>query len=616
MKTRIELICRYFLFWFFYFLSVKTLFIVFNIKLARGLNISDFINIYLHGLKMDVSASTYLLLLPFLFILPSIFFSSYFIKIIKTFIKWYTIVLVAIISFLVIIDLELYKYWGYRLNKSPIVYINTPKEMLASVEWYVIVKQLLIFILIIIACIYFFKFFIYQKLDKIKKGKWWELVILIILLAFLIIPIRGGIGLAPLNTGTAYFCNKEFANHSAINVFWNFCYSFTENETIKNPYIEFSKEEAEKEILPLFSQHKGLTNKLLNANKPNLLIIMVESFTAKLISSLGGINGVTPRFNKLVHDGILFKNFYSNGVRSDKGLVAILSGYPSQPVNSIMKFPNKTESLPYLSGDLLRNGYHTAYYYGGNIDFVSMRSYVYNAKFENIISMTDFPSSSYNSKWGVHDHIVFNRLLGDIDKIKPPFFYYFFTLSSHEPFDVPMKTVIRGNDLDHKFMNSVYYTDSCLGNFIDSAQKKTWWKNTLIIITADHGALMPNYTPNYEPIRFHIPMLWIGGAVAVKDTVINAIGSQIDIAMTILNQLNIKPIQPFRYSKDLLSESGKKFAFFVFDNGFGFITDTCKLSYDYNQKRIKIFEGVGKESILKMGKAYLQVAYDDFIFRK
>jgi phosphoglycerol transferase MdoB-like AlkP superfamily enzyme len=292
--------------------------------------------------------------------------------------------------------------------------------------------------------------------------------------------------------------------------------------------------------------------KIINTDKPNVVIIILESFTSKIIGVLGGRPEVTPNFNKLSHEGILFDNFYASGDRSDKGIVAILSGYPAQPTSSIIKFPQKTQNLPYLSHTLAKMDYSTNFYYGGDINFANMRSYFANGGF-NTVTKNDFNKSDCNSKWGVHDHIMFNKLLDDIDKENQKFFKVFFTLSSHEPFDVPMKTVINGDDEDNKFLNSAYYTDSCIGNFFENAQKRAWWKNTIFILVADHGVRLPDNTAINSVLKFKIPMLFLGGALKKQDTVIHTYGSQIDIPKTLLTQMGIKN-DKYRFSKNLLSK--------------------------------------------------------------
>lgn len=611
MLNRVVLLVKYFAFWLIYFFIAKALFILYNFANAQELSFNTIIGVFYHGLKLDISTCSYLIVLPFLLIIPTIFFKF---KYLSTILKIYTYTFLVIFSFLVVADLELYKYWGFRLDTTPLLYINTPKEMIASISLLVVVKQLLIMSILLILFIWFYKKQINNNIDRIGYGKWYEMPILLLIWAFLIVPIRGGFGLAPLNTGTAYFSSNEFANHSAINVVWNVSFSLLQSEAMKNPYLYFTNEQAE-EIVNALSSKKATTKKIITTKKPNIVFIILESFTANAIKAMGGVDNATPRFNNLIGEGVFFDNYYCSGVRSDKGLVALISGFPAQPIASIIRYPNKTEKLPSLAKDLKSVGYNSAFYYGGDIDFASMRSYITNAGYNSIIDMSNFPSSTYNSKWGVHDHVVFNKLLNDIDTAMQPFFYTFFTLSSHEPFDVPMKSAFQGKTEDIKFLNSLYYTDSCLGNFIDSAKTKEWWNNTLFILVADHGVLRLNVSASNDPMRFKIPMLWIGGAVN-KDTVIHKTASQTDLPLTLLTQLNIEPTKKYSYSRDIFDENFEGYAFSAYNSGFMFTTATSLIVYDTDEKAIKIKKGNNTDSTLLSGKAYLQFLYNDFLTKK
>ena len=238
-----------------------------------------------------------------------------------------------------------------------------------------------------------------------------------------------------------------------------------------------------------------------------------------------------------------------------------------------------------------------------------MRSYFANGGF-NTVTKDDFDKSDCNSKWGVHDHIMFKRLLDDIDKDKNKFFKVYFTLSSHEPFDVPMKTVIKGDDEQDKFLNAAYYTDSCIGNFFEQAKTKSWWNNTLFILVADHGVRLPDYTPINSVLKFKIPMLCLGGAITKQDTVIHTYGSQVDIPKTLLSQLGIKS-DNYRFSKNLLSKTSPSFAFFSYNNGFGFVSDSLQLVHDNVTNKYTTDIG-STENDKDTLKACLQVLINDF----
>ena len=178
----------------------------------------------------------------------------------------------------------------------------------------------------------------------------------------------------------------------------------------------------------------------------------------------------------------------------------------------------------------------------------------------------------YNSKWGVHDHVLFSKLRDSMKSVKEPFLNVVLTLSSHEPFDVPMDPVFAGNDNMTRYRNSLFYADKCLGEFLDWAKGTSWWKNTLIVLVADHCGRVSEDMPVYAKELFKIPMLLLGGAVEEKGVSISKTGSQVDIPLTLLNQLGIESNFPF--AKDLLSEKSNSFAFYVYNEGFGFITDT------------------------------------------
>ena len=173
--------------------------------------------------------------------------------------------------------------------------------------------------------------------------------------------------------------------------------------------------------------------------------------------------------NHFAHEGILFNHCYANGDRSDKGIVSILSGYPAQPNTSIIKYTEKASKLPHISQILNEEDYHSAFYYGGELDFANMKSYFITGGYQKLVTINDFDKSDMNSKWGAHDHVVFNRLLLDLEKPQTPFFNVLFTLSSHEPFEVPMNSPFNGTTEESHFLNSIHYTDSCIGSFITRA---------------------------------------------------------------------------------------------------------------------------------------------------
>ena len=276
-----------------------------------------------------------------------------------------------------------------------------------------------------------------------------------------------------MNQSAVYYASDHFANQLAVNAPWNF-FSSVVNKTgsTVNPYLAMDQPQADSLVNELRPSGIDFKSYVVADSTINVVLIIWESLTAKVVAPLGGVPGVTPKFEELAKEGLLFTNFYASGDRSDKGLIAILSGYPSQPITSIVKYPKKSLSLPSLPKTFNENGYHTSFYYGGETEFANMKSYLLQQGFERIVDKHRFAQKQMNSKWGAHDHVVFNRLLSDLDREKTPFFSTIFTLSSHEPYDVPVPTAIPGTDNEHRFMNAHHYTDESLYDFISQVKEE------------------------------------------------------------------------------------------------------------------------------------------------
>ncbi|HJD74983.1 MAG TPA: LTA synthase family protein, partial [Bacteroides reticulotermitis] len=317
---------------------------------------------------------------------------------------------------------------------------------------------------------------------------------------------------------------------------------------------------------------------------------------------------VAVNLDKFAKEGVSFTNFYANSFRTDRGLVSIISGYPAQPSTSIMKYPEKTESLPSIPRSLKKAGYDLQYYYGGDADFTNMRSYLVASGISNIISEKDFPMSERTGKWGAPDHNLFQRLIKDLkeEKQQQPFFKIVQTSSSHEPFEVPF------HRLDNKILNAFAYADSCVGDFVERYKETPLWKNTLIVLVPDHLGAYPH--PVETPLEGHtIPLVLIGGALKEPKQV-DVYASQIDIAATLLYQLGL-PHDDFTFSKNMLNPASPHFAYFTEPTLFGIATPENQLVYNCDAKAVQVDKGTQKGANLERGKAYLQKLYDDLAKR-
>ncbi len=611
MKERLQFLLIYFCFWVVFFLNARIIFLGYHIEDTKFLTLETVWGIFWNGIRMDFSMAGYLSIIPFGFVSGSNFIKK---SRLENWIFSYTFIAVFFISLIIVIDLQVYNTWGYRLDATPLKYLNSPNEAWASVSSSPLFQLLISFALLLIVASYITYRIITRNIDNWNHIENLPFIpVSILCFLSLIIPIRGSIGISPMNQSTVYFSTNNFANIAAVNAPWNFMSSIVNGTYDKvNPFTYLPKETLTKAIKELYTT-SNTTEIVLkkDINKPNIIFIIWESFTKKVIDKRIDGQEVTPNFNALRKDGIYFSNIYASGDRTEKGLPAILSGYPSQPITSIITEPNKSIKLPVLSKDFGNNAYSTAFYYGGETDFANIKSYLYSADFQKIVSKQDFDKKDWNSKWGAHDSIVYQKFLDDHKKINQPFFSTLLTLSSHEPFEVPSSTKFVGDDVDTKFMNAMNYADQSFGNFISEAKKQTWWQKTLIVIIADHGHRIPDSANKIDD--FKIPMLWLGGALEKTNIENVKVASQIDIASTILKQLNMNAFS-YNWSKNIFDKQTKPWAFFSFNNGFGFVED--------NQKSV-IYDNIGQKTIQKSGnisakdenygKALMQRMFQDYL---
>ncbi len=556
--------------------------------------------------------SSYLTVFPGILIVFSIFMSPrIFYKILKT----YTIVILGFATFLNILDLGLYPHWGTRVGISAFDYIGDPKGMFANITIVDLIVAMVVSSGYLVLFIWLFKRFFKISNERLSFRQWFIIPVFLFLTAGLILPIRGGLGTSPINQSTVAFSNKLYANQSASNYLWNFFNTIERRKIMTNPCIYTSNDIA----LQVFQENENKRTHsdsvFISPNEkvqPNVLLIILESFSDKVISSFGGKYNVCPNLDSICAESVIFPSFYASGNRSDRGISAILASYPSLLGTSIIRFPYKSEKLTMISDYFNRKNYYSSFYYGGDINFYDMKSIVLQGNYNRVTGQNEFPEELQNlSNWGVPDQYLFDRVFNDIQQQELPFFTVAYTLSSHPPYDVPVQ-IVKGQSNEAKYLNSVAYTDSCIGNFIREFKKTKYWENTLVIITADHGALEPGPTEIIEPATYRIPLIWTGGIVE-KPGVVNHIGGQPDLGPTLVHQLGWET-DSVLFGHDLFSLPS--YAFYMSNQGWGYITNEGEYFYDLNAKDFITFEQ--KENAtpnFSFAKAYLQVLHNDFLMK-
>jgi phosphoglycerol transferase MdoB-like AlkP superfamily enzyme len=598
-----------YVFWLCFFFVFRIFFLFYQQSAGNAVALSDYLNCSFHALRLDISASSYLIAVPLIFLIAFNFINS---RIFAGAFRVYHYILIPFCILLLLANMPLYRSWGTLINRRAVTFIADPVEMLASLTTMTLISSLLVAGLL---SLFFIK--VFQQLHLPGKFPSQKISIRIaaafISLAAVGMGIRGGWQLIPINESNASFSNKTLLNDAAVNPLWHLMNNISKSRlTDKNPYAEMPAVNA---AALQESLYKGdnCPVQLLKNNRPNVIILVLESFTADVIAPLGGEANTTPFLTSLCNSSLLFTNIYAAGRRTDQALPSIFGGFPAQPDHSVMRFTEKASALPSLPAELAASGYHLSFYYGGETGFSNMGAYLHHNGFEKIISKDDFPSANMNSKWGAHDEFVLARQLQDLANEKQPFFSALLTLTSHEPFEIPHTNFFPVDNEPNRFRNAVRYTDESLKNYFDKVKLQPWFSNTLFILVADHGHILPKQRDYFDVLSHKIPLI-LYGAVLKDEFIgkkISATGSQQDIAVTLLKQLGLVSTD-FHWSRDLTDTCMQHFAYIDLDESLGWITDSGSFTYHHHSKPERIYN-ITDTAQYQKAIAYRQQLYQTFL---
>ena len=614
MKERIIYLVKVYLVTVIIFVIAKVVFMVANYE-GHPFGIGDVWEVIKHGMSLDLSTSLYILSVPFLVSMVSVWWMP---KGLGVLMKIYYGFIALALMLVFTADTSLYPFWGFKLDASCLQYLESPTEVKASVSgWYMAIRIVVVMVgaWLIYLC--------YENVEcgkrKVERGRWKEerrysvvgkayrTLFNFICIPLMVIGIRGGLDESTTNIGQVYFSENQFLNHSAVNPVFSFFASLEKTASSHIGYHFMDDKKCQQLIAKWYDTQSVGCDTLLTTQTPNIIIILLEGCGGEF-TEIGGRTDITPNLNRLAQEGVYFTNCYGNTWRTDRGTVCTWSGYPSFPTMSIMKIPSKSRRLPNIAKTLRQErGYETSYLYGGDINFTNMRSYLISGGFQTLVWKKDYSREEQNSgQWGVRDDITCRTLLDMAQKAQEPFLIGYSTLSSHEPWDVPEKAGggkwIEGDEK----LNAFAYLDDCIGQFVGALKKTELWDRTLVVMLPDHG-IPYNGLDETTPLKNHIPMIWVGGAVKGPKRV-EKVCNQTDLPATLLGQLGLKH-EAFMFSRDVLSETYQEaFALNTYDDGFSVYDSTGFVNYDFIGERIVKSEGGREEALMEKAKAVLQAA--------
>ncbi|HLP95392.1 MAG TPA: sulfatase-like hydrolase/transferase [Saprospiraceae bacterium] len=596
-----------------------------------------------HGLPLDFSFAAYLMAIPVLLWLFGLLIGEWAYAGIDKSITALNVLFFGVFIFVFGANLFVYEEWQTPLNNRAVEYFKTPSALLDSMSFGF---KLVCLGLYLGGC--WLIWTVYRKVvgQTAYSGEGlsrWLFLSLPLWIGLLVLAIRGGLGVMPINESAVYYSTHLFNNHAATNPGWSLGHSLVETRSTENRFKVMPDEEAKQRTENLKWQHQGemhfdfrktsLTPDSVPVQPPvNLVVLMLESHTAQVVEELGGMKGVCPNMSGLIRDGILFENVYGSGYRTDQGLVSVLAGYPAQPDQSIILLDDKASGLISLPGILKDNGYQSMFMYGGELTFANLGLWLTHQRFDQIISERDFPSEQKTQRWGVDDRLMLQRFLQQTNALKEPFMAAALTLSLHPPYDVPFTSQWSAQTDAEKFLNSAAFVDQAIGEFFSAAAQQPWFERTIFVLVADHGSAQPGGFGMDRPESRRIPLIIYGKPLldSWKGKRIKAFGNHHDIMNTLIPVLNPNKktgvSKGLWWSRNLIelddmervhagSNPALGFAYYTNENGLGWATPYGKGFYEFKSKEWRIFEGQLSEEDKLNAQAYLQTLYNDFLTR-
>ncbi len=505
---------------------------------------------FLYGLRIDTIVSSIFLIFPVILLTlspPSLIKKS------TQIFSWYALLVLCFLIYLESATFPFVAEYDVRPNYLFVEYLIYPKEVLGMIL--ADYKVILIGTIIFICCFSFLfhKFSGFKNLDDASRHNYRSrLLLLVPLLLLLFIGIRSSFGQRPANLSDAMFSSNRLLNEITKNSTYTLIRALYASKYEAKNIRSYGTMEPEEALTRVknrlhitggrqYSPLLRFEQSHFPRKKPhNLVIFLQESFGAQFVKVTGGADGLTPNFNRLSKEGILFTDLYSNGTRSVRGIAGVVSGNFSVPGQGIVKRNKSQKDYFTLSALFKPYGFQTMFLYGGESRFDNMKGWFYGNGFDRVIDQEQFENPSFVGTWGVCDEDLVVRANEEFKKMhgkNQKFAAVMFSQSNHKPFELPEGKIdfIQGIE-KRSVQNGIKYADYAIGKFIELAKKEAYFEDTVFVILADHNIRV--YGDDMVPVNmFHIPGLILGGGVTPKRY--SEIATQPDVLATALDLVGL-----------------------------------------------------------------------------
>ncbi|WP_122847408.1 LTA synthase family protein [Pseudomonas viridiflava] len=545
--------------------------LVYNREMIGDTPASTFIEALFNGMRFDLRLTVYLLIPLMLSLFSARAMAA------RGFFRFWLTLVGSITLFFGLMEMDFYREFHQRLNGLVFQYVKEDPKTVLSMLWYgfPVVRYLLAW-----AVVTWLLSLVFKGIDRVTRPRsalsgggagtrsiapWYMRIgVFFLVLIVAVICARGTLRQGPpLRWGDAYTTESNFANQLGLNG------TLTLITAAKSRMSE-DRDNIWKATLPQADAQQTVRDMLLTSHDKlvepdiaavrrdftppaentlpirNVVVILMESFAGHSVGALGSDANITPNFDRLSKEGLLFDHFFSNGTHTHQGMFATMACFPNLPgFEYLMQTPEGSHKLSGLP-QLLSAGrnYDDVYVYNGNFAWDNQSGFFSNQGMTNFVGREDFVNPVFSDPtWGVSDQDMFDRGAQELKARQDgkPFYALLQTLSNHTPYalpeNLPVERVTGHGSLD-EHLTAMRYSDWALGQFFEKAKKEPYFKNTLFVVLGDHGFGNNRQLTEMDLGRFNVPMLLIGPGVQEKFGQRSSIvGTQVDVVPTIMGRL-------------------------------------------------------------------------------
>jgi len=569
--------------------------LLFNRELIGSTPLASFVEAFGNGLRFDLRVTVYILLPLLLGVLSVRVMAA------RGLLRLWLSVCASLTILLGLIELNFYREFHQRLNSLVFQYLQEDPATVLSMLWHGFpVLQLLASWGVASAAMYA----LFGWLERLTRGApavretgarrrgsaWYtRAAVFGVLILVCVVAARGTLRQGPpLRWGDAFTTESMFANHLGLNA------TLSLYDAAKNRFSSH-RDNSWKATLPVADAQAITRELLLTANdrlvdaelapvrrdfQPpadgqlavrNVVVILMESFAGRYVGALGSADGITPNFDRLAGEGLLFERFFANGTHTHQGMFASMACFPNLPgFEYLMQTPeggHRFSGLPQLLG---ARAFDDVYVYNGDFAWDNQAGFFGNQGMKRFVGRNDYVNPVVSDPtWGVSDQDMFTRAAEELGKLDngAPFYALLQTLSNHTPYALPEQlpvAAVEGHGALDQHLTAMRYSDWALGQFFDKVRNQPWFKQTLFVVVGDHGFGAPEEVTEMDLLRFHVPLLLIAPGVTERfGSRREVVGTQVDVVPTIMGRLGGE-VRHQCWGRDLLALDER-------DPGFGII---------------------------------------------